>query len=76
MGDRPRRCARRRPSSGPLGLAPDSVYRVSLLGPGADAQDLATPTGTGTALGADGITLRRTSGATSWLLLVEEVPGK
>lgn len=60
----------------PLGLAPDSVYRVSLLGPGADAPDLATPTGTGTALGADGITLRRTSGATSWLLLVEEVPGK
>jgi len=54
----------------PLGLRPDVTYDVRLLGPGADARDLVTPGGDGVHL-ADGIGLRRVSGATSWLLAIE-----
>lgn len=68
--------APRQPTVPLLGLAPEATHQVSLLGPGADPHDLAAPSGTGAALDADGITLHRASGATSWLLLIEEVPGK
>jgi alpha-galactosidase len=56
----------------PLGLAPETIYSVRLLGPGAVDADLGTTDGLGTELGSDGIALRRTSGAVSWLLLIEE----
>ena len=55
----------------PLGLSPHAAYTVRLLGPGADPADLGTRGGLGAELMADGIALRRGSGATSWLLVVE-----
>jgi alpha-galactosidase len=56
----------------PLGLAPETIYGVRLLGPGAEAADLGTTDGLGAELGTEGILLRRASGATSWLLVIEE----
>ena len=56
----------------PLGLAPETIYSVRLLGPGADAGDLGTTDGLGGELATDGILLHRSSDASSWLLLIEE----
>ena len=56
----------------PLGLSPETIYSVRLLGPGADDADLGTVDGLGAELAADGIALNRASGAGSWLLLIEE----
>ena len=56
----------------PRGLAPGTIYGVRLLGPGADAADLATTEGLGAELATDGILLRAVSGARSWLLLLDE----
>ncbi|HEY3545538.1 MAG TPA: alpha-galactosidase [Propionicimonas sp.] len=56
----------------PLGLAPETIYSVRLLGPDADPADLGTTDGLGAELGTEGILLRRASGATSWLLVIEE----
>ncbi|MGC3992650.1 MAG: alpha-galactosidase [Propionicimonas sp.] len=58
----------------PLGLRPEADYRVRLLGPGAADTDLGTTAGSGAELAAGGITLRRDSGATSWLLALQEQP--
>jgi hypothetical protein len=56
----------------PLGLAPETIYGVRLLGPDAQAADLGTTDGLGAELGTEGIVLRRTSEASSWLLVIEE----
>ncbi|MCA0295631.1 MAG: alpha-galactosidase [Actinobacteria bacterium] len=56
----------------PLGLSPETIYSVRLLGPGADAADLGTAEGLGSELTDAGIPLRRASGASSWLLVIEE----
>ena len=56
----------------PLGLAPETIYGVRLLGPGADAADLGTTEGLGAELATEGVSLRAVSGARSWLLLIEE----
>ena len=56
----------------PLGLAPETIYGVRLLGPDAAAADLGTTDGLGAELGTEGIVLRRTSEASSWLLVIEE----
>jgi len=56
----------------PLGLAPETIYGVRLLGPDADAADLGTSDGLGSELGTEGILLRRASEASSWLLVIEE----
>lgn len=56
----------------PLGLSAETIYGVRLLGPDADPADLGITEGLGAELGAEGIALRRTSGATSWLLVIEE----
>ncbi len=56
----------------PLGLSPETMYSVRLLGPDADAADLGTTAGLGAKLAADGIALALSSGARSWLLLIEE----
>ncbi len=56
----------------PVGLSPETIYGVRLLGPGADAADLGTTEGLGSELASAGVALRRASGAVSWLVLIEE----